>query len=359
MINDIPLSATAPATASTDPRWQAVLRRDAQADDTFLYAVRTTGVYCRPSCPSRRAKPGNVSFYESCEAAERAGFRPCKRCRPRELPLADRRAATVAQICEYIRRSDEIPQLAVLARRAGLSPYHFHRVFKAATGLSPRGYAAAQRAARVRGTLQSAHSVTQAIMDAGYNSGGRFYADSNALLGMTPRQFRAGGADTEIRVAISACTLGAILVARSAKGLCAIQLGDDPDLLLREFQQRFPRARIVGGDKRFERQVAAVIRFVDSPKLGLKLPLDVRGTAFQQRVWQALQKVPAGDTISYAEIARRIGLPKSVRAVAQAIAANSLAVAIPCHRVIRSDGALSGYRWGVERKRALLERESA
>src|SRR5579862_620139 len=196
-------------------------------------------------------------------------------------------------------------------------------------------------------------------MDAGYNSGGRFYADSNALLGMTPRQFRAGGADTEIRVAIGACTLGAILVARSAKGLCAIQLGDDPDLLLREFQQRFPRARIVGGDKRFERQVAAVIRFVDSPKLGLKLPLDVRGTAFQQRVWQALQKVPAGDTISYAEIARRIGLPKSVRAVAQAIAANSLAVAIPCHRVIRSDGALSGYRWGVERKRALLERESA
>jgi AraC family transcriptional regulator, regulatory protein of adaptative response / methylated-DNA-[protein]-cysteine methyltransferase len=358
MSNDNPPPARETDGASRDPRWAALARRDAQADDTFFYGVRTTGVYCRPSCPSRRAKPANVSFYDSCEAAERAGFRACKRCRPRELPLADRRAATVARICEFIQRAAETPGLAVLARRAGMSPYHFHRVFKATTGLSPKAYAAAQRAQRVRGALRRAPTVTQAIMDAGYNSGGRFYADSNALLGMTPRQFRAGGADTEIRFAIGECSLGAILVARSARGLCAIQLGDDPQALLRELQERFPVAKLLGGDKPFERQVAQVIRFVDSPRLGLKLPLDVRGTAFQQRVWQALQKVPVGATVSYADIARRIGAPKSVRAVGQAIAANSLAVAIPCHRVIRSDGALSGYRWGIERKRALLDRES-
>ena len=346
-------------STAQDPRWAAVLARDPQADDTFFYAVRTTGVYCRPSCPARRAKPENVAFYGSCEAAEHAGFRPCKRCQPRAPSLADRRAATVARICEFIERAEHTPSLAQLARQAGMSPYHFHRVFKATTGLSPKGYAAAHRAARVRGELRRAGTVTQAIMDAGYNSGGRFYADSNELLGMTPRQFRAGGLDAKIRFAIGDCSLGAILVARSAKGLCAILLGDDPETLLRELQDRFPVAQLLGGDKAFERQVAEVIRFVDAPKVGLKLPLDVRGTAFQQRVWQALRKVPAGDTVSYADLARRIGAPKSVRAVAQACAANSLAVAIPCHRVIRSDGALSGYRWGVKRKRALLDRESA
>jgi len=345
------------ATAQ-DPRWAAVVARDAKADDTFFYAVRTTGVYCRPSCPSRRARPENVSFYASCAAAEQAGFRPCKRCRPRDASLAERRSATVARICEYLRQSERAPPLAELAQRAGLSPYHFHRVFKATTGLSPRAYAAAQRARRVRGELKRAATVTQAIMDAGYNSGGRFYADSNELLGMTPRQYRAGGADTRIHFAIGECSLGSILVARSRKGLCAIVLGDDPAPLLRELQDRFPRAELVGGDARFERQVAEVIRFVDAPGLGLKLPLDVRGTAFQQRVWQALRQVRAGETVSYADLARRIGAPRSVRAVAQACAANQLAVAIPCHRVIRSDGALSGYRWGVARKRELLAREA-
>jgi AraC family transcriptional regulator of adaptative response/methylated-DNA-[protein]-cysteine methyltransferase len=349
----------AQASTAQDPRWAAVLARDSNADDTFCYAVRTTGVYCRPSCPSRRANPENVTFYGSCDAAEQAGFRPCKRCRPRGPSLADRRSATVAQICEFIRHSDGTPRLAELARRAGMSPYHFHRVFKATTGLSPKAYAAAHRAQRVRGELKRAATVTQAIMDAGYNSGGRFYANSNQLLGMTPRQYRAGGADTLIHFAIGDCSLGAILVARSRKGLCAILLGDEPEPLLRELQDRFPRAQLVGGDARFERQVAEVIRFVDAPRVGLKLPLDVRGTAFQQRVWQALRKVPAGDTVSYADIARRIGAPRAVRAVAQACAANQLAVAIPCHRVVRSDGALSGYRWGVARKRALLDRESA
>jgi AraC family transcriptional regulator of adaptative response/methylated-DNA-[protein]-cysteine methyltransferase len=336
-----------------------VLARDPEADERFLFAVRTTGVYCRPSCPSRRAKPENVSFYANCEAAEQAGFRPCKRCRPREASLAERRSGWVARICEYIQQSEREPSLAELAERAGLSPYHFHRVFKATTGLSPKAYAAAQRARRVRGELKRAATVTQAIMDAGYNSGGRFYADSNQLLGMTPRQYRAGGADTRIHFALGQCSLGSILVARSRKGLCAILLGDEPAALVRELKERFPRAQLAGGDARFERQLAAVIRFVDAPSLGLKLPLDVRGTAFQQRVWQELRKVPVGGTVSYSDLARRIGAPRSVRAVAQACAANRLAVAIPCHRVLRSDGALSGYRWSVERKRALLAREVA
>jgi AraC family transcriptional regulator of adaptative response/methylated-DNA-[protein]-cysteine methyltransferase len=349
-----------PAEATAlDPRWAAVLARDAQADDTFLYAVRTTGVYCRPSCPSRRANPKNVTFYRSCDAAEEAGFRPCRRCQPKGASLTERRAAIVARICDFIQRADHLPPLAELAERAGMSPYHFHRVFTATTGLSPRAYATAQRAGRVRGELQRSPTVTQAIMDAGYNSGGRFYAHSNELLGMTPRQYRAGGADTRILFAIGDCSLGAILVARSRKGLCAILLGDDPEALLRDLQDRFPRAQLVGGDQRFERQVAQVIRFVDAPTLGLKLPLDVRGTAFQQRVWQALRKVPVGRTVSYTDLARGIGAPRAIRAVAQACAANALAVAIPCHRVVRQDGALSGYRWGVERKRALLDRESA
>ncbi len=347
------------ATAGADSRWAAVLARDAQADDTFFYAVRTTGVYCRPSCPSRRANPKNVAFFDSCEAAEQAGFRPCKRCQPRAASLTDRRAATVARICEFIQQAEQPPRLSELAERAGMSAYHFHRVFKATTGLSPRAYATAHRARRVRGELKRAPTVTQAIMDAGYNSGGRFYADSNELLGMTPRQYRAGGAKTKIHFAIGDCSLGAILVARSLKGLCAILLGDEPEALLQDLQDRFPHAQLLGGDKRFEQQVAEVIRFVDSPQIGLKLPLDVRGTAFQQRVWQALRKVPPGQTVSYAEIARTIGAPRATRAVAQACAANALAVAIPCHRVVRQDGALSGYRWGVERKRALLDRESA
>lgn len=354
-----PSAATAATAATTaDPRWAAVVARD-EADGSFFYAVRTTGVYCRPSCPSRRARPENVSFYGSCEAAEQAGFRPCKRCRPRGPSLSERRTATVARICEELKNAAPPPSLSELAARAGLSPYHFHRVFKAATGLSPRAYAAAQRASRLRGELGRAPTITQAMLDAGYNSGARFYADANELLGMTPRQYRAGGADTRIHFATGQCSLGAILVARSRKGLCAILLGEAADELRRELQHRFPKAELVGGEAGFERQLTAVIRFVDAPQLGLKLPLDVRGTLFQQRVWQALRKVPVGGTVSYAELARRIGAPRAARAVAQACAANPLAVAIPCHRVVGSNGALSGYRWGVARKRQLLEREGA
>lgn len=239
-----------------------------------------------------------------------------------------------------------------------MSPYHFHRVFKSVTGLTPKSYAVAHRARRAREKLAGGSTVTEAVFDAGFNSSGRFYESANQVLGMTPTDFRAGGANTEIRFAIGQCSLGAILVAQSRRGVCAILLGDDPEALLNDLQDRFPRATLIGGDREFEQLVARVVGFVERPELGLDLPLDIRGTAFQQRVWQALRKIPAGATRSYAEIARSIGAPGSVRAVAQACAANALAVAVPCHRVVRSDGSLSGYRWGVERKRALLARES-
>ena len=348
------------AATELDPRWAAVVARDRRADGTFYYSVETTGVYCRPSCPSRRASPKNVRFHQTTADAERAGFRPCRRCKPDQPPLEQVHAATIARICRVIETAEEPPRLAALAERAGLSPYHFHRVFKAVTGVTPRAYAAAQRTVRVRRELETrGKSVTEAIYDAGFSSGGRFYATSDQLLGMTPTDYRAGGADLVIRFAVGECSLGSILVAQSAKGVCAILLGDDPEGLVRDLQDRFPRATLVGGDTAFESTVARVIGLVDAPARGLDLPLDVRGTAFQHRVWQALRDIPAGSTATYTEIADRIGAPNAARAVAQACGANPLAVAIPCHRVVRTDGSLSGYRWGVDRKRRLLEKEGA
>ncbi|WOJ91358.1 bifunctional DNA-binding transcriptional regulator/O6-methylguanine-DNA methyltransferase Ada [Methylocapsa polymorpha] len=352
-------SKHAEAPAHLDPRWPRLVARDRASDGKFFYSVKTTGVYCRPSCAARLARPENVRFHPTCEDAEQAGFRPCKRCKPNEPALLQQRAAKVADICRTIAAAEEIPSLDALARAAGLSAYHFHRVFKAATGVTPKAYAIAERARRVRdGLAKPDATVTAAIYEAGFNSNGRFYETSDQMLGMTPSQYRAGGANAEICFAIGECSLGSILVARSERGVCSILMGDDPDALARDLQDRFPHARLIGGDAAFEDMVAKVVGFVEAPALGLDLPLDLRGTAFQQRVWRALQEIPAGSTASYAEIAKRIGSPKSARAVAQACAANALAVAIPCHRVVRTDGALSGYRWGVERKRALLEREA-
>ena len=347
------------ATATiNDPRWASVVTRDPRADGTFYYSVETTGVYCRPSCAARQARPENVRFHATCDDAEKAGFRPCKRCKPNELSLADQNAARVTGACRIIENAETVPNLEELATRVGLSAYHFHRLFKQVTGLTPREYAAAHRAQRVREELDRSSTVTEAIFDAGYNSNGRFYEKSNEVLGMTPTRYRAGGVNTEIRFAIGECSLGSILVAQSDRGICAILLGDDPDALVRDLQDRFPRARLIGGDSEFEQLVATVVGFVEAPRIGLDLPLDVRGTAFQQRVWQALREIPPGETVSYAEIAKRIGAPKAVRAVGAACGANALAVAIPCHRVVRTDGGLSGYRWGIERKRALLEKET-
>lgn len=338
-------------------RWRAVVDRDPAADGVFVCAVRTTGIYCRPTCPARRPLRQNVRFHATCRDAERAGFRPCKRCRPNEASPSERRAAAVARACRLIDQAEELPRLSELARAVGMSRYHFHRVFKAQTGLTPRSYAAARRAGRVRDELTRRKTVTEAIYGAGFRSSGRFYESSGETLGMTPTAFRAGGQGTSIRFAIGESWLGPILVAASEKGVCAILLGDDPDELARDLQDRFPDAQLVGGDADFERLVAQVVGFLQSPSVGLDLPLDIRGTAFQRRVWDALRQIPSGSTATYSEIAERIGQPRSVRAVAQACAANALAVAIPCHRVVRTDGSLSGYRWGVERKAKLLDHE--
>ncbi len=351
------------AETINDSRWAAVVARSTEADGNFYYAVRTTGVYCRPSCTARLARPENVAFYGTGEEAEKAGFRTCKRCQPDRPALAEQYAVKVTLACRIIEESENILVLEVLARQVGMSTYHFHRVFKQITGLTPRQYAVAQREKRVRdelgyGSVANGRTVTDAIFDAGYNSNSRFYEKSNKVLGMTPSNYRAGGTGTEIRFAIGECSLGAILVAQSDRGICAILLGDNPDKLVRHLQDSFPHASLIGGDDNFEQLVARVVGFIEAPGIGLDLPLDVRGTAFQQRVWQALREIPAGRTVSYTDIAKRIGLPKAVRAVAQACATNKLAVAIPCHRVVRNDGALAGYRWGVERKRTLLGKEA-
>jgi len=347
------------AFADDESRWQALLRRDRAADGAFYYSVRTTGVYCRPSCAARAAKRENVRFYTTCEQAERAGFRPCKRCRPNEAPLDERRQEAVARACRLIEEAKKAPSLADLADAVGMSRYHFHRVFKMFTGVTPKAYAAAQRARRVRDELAQGATVTEAIYSAGFNSNGRFYASSTGQLGMTPTAFRAGGDGIIIRFAVGECSLGSVLVAASDKGVCAIFLGDDPDALARELQDRFPKARLIGADATFDRWVAQVVGLVENPALGLDLPLDIRGTAFQLRVWEMLRQIPPGSTASYSEIAERMGQPKAARAVARACAANQVSVAIPCHRVVHRDESLSGYRWGVERKAELLKRERA
>jgi AraC family transcriptional regulator of adaptative response/methylated-DNA-[protein]-cysteine methyltransferase len=300
-----------------------------------------------------------VRFFSQAADAEAAGLRPCKRCQPTAAPLTERRAQAVAKACRLIAESDEPPALDALARAAGLSRFHFHRLFKALTGVTPKAYADAHRAGRIVSELDEGASVTEAIYGAGFGSNGRFYATSNSRLGMRPSDFRKGGRGATIRFAVGQSSLGAILVAATDKGVCAIQFGEDPDALVRGLQDRFASAELVGGDAAFEGLVAQVVGMVEAPQASLDLPLDVKGTAFQERVWRALRDIPPGQTASYAHIAARIGRPKAVRAVAQACAANPAAVAIPCHRVVRSDGAISGYRWGVERKRALLAREAA
>ncbi|AUF94917.1 AraC family transcriptional regulator of adaptative response/methylated-DNA-[protein]-cysteine methyltransferase [Pseudomonas sp. BIGb0278] len=271
-----------------------------------------------------------------------------------------RRTALIARACRLIETSESLPSLDQLAAELAVSRFHLHRLFKAETGLTPKAYASAFRAQRLRERLQGeAATVTEALFDAGYNSNSRFYEGAGQRLGMLPKQYRARGAGATIYFAVGQCALGAILVAQSARGVCAIFLGDDPAQLLNDLQDQFANAELIGADSRFEQLIAQVVGFVEQPALGLNLPLDVQGTAFQERVWQALREVPAGQRVSYTDIAERIGAPKAVRAVALACAANRIAVAIPCHRVVRRDGDLSGYRWGVERKRQLLERETA
>jgi AraC family transcriptional regulator of adaptative response/methylated-DNA-[protein]-cysteine methyltransferase len=345
------------ADALDAARHAAIAKRDVTADGSFVFSVRTTGVYCRPSCPARPAKPENIAFHPDCAAAEAAGFRPCRRCRPNEASQAARHAEAVARACRLIETSETVPSLDALAKAAGLSAYHFHRVFKGATGVTPRAYASADRAGRVEASLRSADTITEALYDAGFNAASRFYETANDRLGMTPSAYRAGGAGVRIRFAVANSALGRILVAATEKGICAILMGETPEALGSDLRERFPEADIVAGDGAFEALVSRVVGFVEAPCHELDLPLDIGGTAFQQRVWAALRAIAPGTTSTYSEIARAIGNPKAVRAVASACASNPIAVAIPCHRVLRRDGAPSGYRWGMKRKQALLARE--
>lgn len=347
------------AYTSHEARWAAVLARDAAADGHFVYAVRTTGVYCQPSATSRLPKLENVEFFDSAEAAQAAGYRASRRASADQGSAATQRAALVAKACRLIEASDALPQLDDLAQELGVSPFHFHRLFKAETGLTPKAYGAAYRARKLREQLSKPQSsVTEAIYDAGFGSSSRFYEAADQLLGMRASDWRAGGAGAVMRFAVGQCSLGAILVAQSQRGICAILLGDDPEQLLRDLQDQFPKAEIIGCDGEFEQMIAQVVGFIETPALGLQLPLDVQGTAFQQRVWQALREIPAGTTVTYTDIAQHIGAPAAVRAVARACATNHIALAIPCHRVVRRDGDLAGYRWGIERKRELLRREA-
>lgn len=347
--------------ATDERRWAALAARDRRAADAFRYGVLTTGVYCRPTCASRRPNRDNVRFFADGAAAERAGFRACKRCRPGDRsPAGPRHADAIARACDLIDAAEETPRLKDLAAVAGLSPFHFHRVFAAAVGVTPKEYAAARRMRRLQAGLRDAGSIAEAIYGAGFGSGSRVYEDADELLGMAPSAFRRGGAGEAIGHAAVPTDLGWLLVAATAKGICAIEFGDGPEALALRLRERFPAAALRPADAVFQATVARVAAFVGAPgRADLDLPLDVRGTAFQRRVWAALREIPPGATTSYAAVAARIGRPRAARAVARACAANGIAVAIPCHRVVRGDGDPGGYRWGPERQRSLLEREAA
>lgn len=362
-MNDVKMASSMSKRKSdyrkADERWAALQARDEAADGRFFYAVRSTGVYCYPSCAARLALPENVAFYETCQQAEADGFRPCKRCQPDLPPKNIREAELVAKICKMIEQAETLPALADLAQSAGYSPHHFHRLFKRITGVTPKAYADAQRHKRVKTHLTKGSSVTATLYESGYNSSSRFYDSSATMLGMTPKSYRAGGAGEVICHAIASCSLGYVLVAFSSRGVCAILMDDDPETLLQDLTACFPRAEHRLADATLKTIIKQVISLIDHPcaREDLSLPLDIRGTVFQRRVWDELRKIPVGTTISYSELALKIGAPKATRAVASACAANKLAVVVPCHRVVAADGKISGYRWGRDRKLRLLKAE--
>lgn len=337
-------------------RLAAIRARDPVADGHFVYSVATTGVYCRPSCKSRPARLENIAFHAGPAGAEAAGFRACQRCRPDLPPKGEREAGLVAAACRRIEQAETPPSLDELANEAGVSSFHFHRLFRRIAGVTPKAYAEAERGKRAQAGLAASASVTETVYDAGFNSPGRFYAAADGMLGMTPRSYRAGGQGERIGFAIGESELGLVLVAHAARGICAILLGDDPELMRQELHARFPHAEIAT-DVALGEDLGAVIAHIEHPAGSFSLPLDIRGTAFQRRVWEALRAVPPGETRVYSQIAEGLGRPRAVRAVAGACAANPFAVVVPCHRIIAKDGGLSGYRWGLGRKQALLARE--
>jgi AraC family transcriptional regulator of adaptative response/methylated-DNA-[protein]-cysteine methyltransferase len=344
---------------SAEKYWAAVVAHDATQDGRFFYSVKTTGVYCRPGCASRQPRRENVAFYETSAEAEAAGFRPCKRCRPNEGSAADRHVAAIGRACALIRARDEIPSLAELADAAGISRFHFHRVFKQITGATPREWGKAHRLDRFAERLDSGEPIAAAVYAAGFGASSRAYAAAPNGLGMTPGARRRGGAGERIRFTVVATPLGQALVAATERGICMTALGDDGAGLEAELRQRFPKAELIAADAALAGWAERIVRFITRPGEQPDLPLDIRGTAFQARVWRALQKIPPGRTESYRDIAAVLGQPRAVRAVAQACASNKLALLVPCHRVVRSDGDLAGYRWGIERKRELIARERA
>lgn len=344
---------------SDDARWTAVVQRDPAAAVAFVYAVTTTGIYCRPGCASRLPKRANVRFFAEAPAAEQAGYRPCKRCEPQAADPGHPHRAAVLAACRQIETAEQPPSLDELAATAGLNPTHFHRVFKELTGVTPHAYAQAQRQARLRATLQEKPTVTDALYEAGYSGSSRLYEASDATLGMTPGAYKNGARGQTIRYAVTPSYLGQVLVAVSERGVCRIDLDDSAEVLAQRLAATFPHADLMAGDAALSETTAAVLALLSAERPSLDLPLDIQGTAFQRQVWAALQQIPPGATMSYAEVAEAIGKPQAVRAVAGACAANTLAVAVPCHRVVRSDGGLGGYRWGLARKEALLAREQA
>lgn len=348
---------TSPMTMNRGPyrseaqRWRAVCERDRNADGSFLFAVRSTGIYCRPSCPARRPQQRNVLFYKNAAAAEKAGFRPCKRCRPRNAE--DMQHALIEAACRML-DENEVPGLEELARRMGYSPAHFQRLFKTAMGMSPFAYSRARRRQKLAQTLPHSEDVADAVYAAGYGSSSRVYERGRALLGMAPGSFRRGAPGEHIRYTTLRTPLGAMLLGATDAGVCALEFGDSASELLEAFKARFHAARLERSDAALRDWAQRALKLIEGSG---QLPLDLRGTAFQLRVWYVLQQIPRGSTLSYAELAKRLGQPKAVRAVASAVANNPVALAVPCHRVIGSDGKLHGYRWGVERKRKLLGRE--
>ncbi len=337
-----------------DTRWDLVSRRQ-PAD--FLYAVTTMGVYCRPGCPSPRPRRENVRYFAEAAAAEAAGFRACRRCDPKGERAALARAV-VAEACAQIEAAEAIPSLDALAARAGYSKFHFLRLFRAHTGLTPRSYAEGVRARRLQAALAQGARVADAVAESGFGSESRVYEDTGKLLGMTPGAARRGGAGETIRTAFADCPFGRLLVGATARGVCFIGFAEPDAALLGDLRRRFPRATLVAGDAQLAATVRTILEYLAEPQAGLALPLDLRGTAFQLRVWEALRRIPPGETRSYAELAAMVGAPRAVRAVARSCATNPVSLAVPCHRVIGSDGDLTGYRWGIPRKAALLAREA-
>lgn len=338
--------------------WQAIQQRDARYDGQFVYGVRSTGIYCRPSCSSRQPLRENVSFFVQPEQAEQAGFRPCKRCQPRLAHAPDPQLELVERICRLLAEECERPpSLKALSQQFALSPYYLQRLFKRITGVSPRQYADAQRVQRLKAQLTRSQAVTPALYDAGYASSSSLYAQSFEQLGMTPSQYRRKGYALMIVYTTLQTPLGRLLVAATERGLCAVRLGDDDASLVATLRNEFAAAQIERDDAALQGAVAQIVAHLEGHQPHIDLPTDVRATAFQRQVWQALRSIPYGETRSYSEVAEQIGRPTAVRAVARACASNPLALVVPCHRVIREDGSLGGYRWGIERKQKLLEQE--